>query len=46
MNKPTYAGKITNSGAQKVEAPLKSSKKSSSTVKVGNDLRSGKKAKK
>lgn len=38
-----YAGKIQNSGAQKVQAPLASqSKKGTSTVKKGEDLRGGK----
>ena len=37
-----YAGKIQNSGAQKVQAPLASqSKKGTSTVKKGEDLRGG-----
>ena len=35
-----YIGKIKNSGAQKVAAPLNSGNKSGkSTVKKGNDLR-------
>lgn len=37
-----YVGNIKNSGAQKVEAPFKTDKKSTGTVKQGNDLRSGK----
>lgn len=42
-----YAGSISNAGAQKVEAPFKSNgKKGNSTVKTGNDLRTGKSDKK
>lgn len=38
-----YAGSIQNSGVQKVQAPLKNeSKRGTSTVKKGNDLRTGK----
>jgi hypothetical protein len=36
-----YAGKISNSGVQKVEAPFKTSSKGTSTVKTGTDLRDG-----
>lgn len=38
-----YAGKISNSGAQKVQAPFQNAKKGNGTVKTGNDLRSGNK---
>ena len=39
-----YAGKIQNSGAQKVNAPLANTgKKGTSTVKTGSDLRTGNK---
>lgn len=39
-----YAGRIQNTGVQKVTAPFaNSAKKGKSTVKTGNDLRSGKK---
>lgn len=39
-----YAGRIGNSGAQKVTAPhANGAKKGKSTVKTGEDLRSGKK---
>ena len=35
-----YAGKIQNTGAQKVKAPFATSaKKGKTTVKTGNDLR-------
>ena len=38
-----YAGKIKNTGAQKVKAPAQDAgKKGKGTVKTGNDLRSGK----
>ena len=38
-----YAGKIKNSGTQKVQAPFSQGKTSGkSTVKTGTDLRSGK----
>lgn len=38
-----YIGKIKNSGAQKVEAPVKADgKRGKATVKHGNDLRGGK----
>ena len=38
-----YAGKIKNSGSQKVTAPFPSdSKKGTSSVKKGSDLRTGK----
>lgn len=41
--KPGYAGSISNSGAQKVSAPLSvDSKKGTGSVKTGNDLRTGK----
>lgn len=41
--KKGYAGSIGNSGAQKVKAPMPADgKKGKSTVKTGNDLRSGK----
>lgn len=42
--KSGYAGKIQNAGAQKVNAPYSSGgKKGQSTVKTGNDLRTGQK---
>lgn len=42
--KTGYAGKIQNSGAQKVQAPLANQgKKGNATVKKGEDLRTGKK---
>lgn len=42
-----YAGRIKNSGAQRVEAPFPASAKSTGCVKRGEDLRvSGGKAKK
>ena len=38
-----YIGKISNTGAQKVEAPIKpDAKKGTSKVTKGTDLRSGK----
>lgn len=38
-----YIGKITNAGAQKVQAPISNSgKKGNATVKKGEDLRTGK----
>jgi len=38
-----YAGKISNSGAQAVEAPLKKqANKGNASVKKGTDLRAGK----
>ena len=41
-NKTGYAGKIQNSGAQKVQAPLANqSKKGTATGKKGDDLRTG-----
>ena len=41
-NEKGYAGRIQNTGAQKVEAPFGSAgKKGTSTVKTGTDLRSG-----
>ncbi len=43
-DKKGYAGRIQNSGGQKVQAPLANNgKKGNSTVKTGNDLRTGKK---
>ena len=39
--RPTYAGRIKNSGVQKVEAPFATSKKSLAVVKNGDDLRCG-----
>ena len=39
--KKGYAGSIKNAGAQKVEAPFKTSKKAKPVVKKGADLRSG-----
>ncbi len=42
-NKPTYAGRIGNTGAQKVKAPFSSDGKGGKTiVKTGTDLRAGK----
>lgn len=39
-----YAGKIQNTGAQKVNAPFANTgKKGTSTVKTGSDLRTGNK---
>ena len=41
-DKKGYAGRIQNTGSQKVEAPFGSSgKKGNSTVKSGTDLRTG-----
>jgi len=41
-SKSGYAGKIQNTGAQKVKAPFANSgKKGKSTVKTGSDLRTG-----
>lgn len=38
-----YAGKISNSGTQRVEAPLRGKgNKGNSSVKKGTDLRAGK----
>lgn len=43
MAEKTYAGKIKNSGSQKVVAPYPAnSKKGTGKVKTGTDLRSGK----
>lgn len=39
--KPTYAGRIGNSGAQVVNAPFQRNDKPKSTVIRGNDLRTG-----
>lgn len=40
MSEKGYAGKISNSGSMKVEAPHKpTGKKGKSTVKKGDDLR-------
>lgn len=40
--KSGYAGKVQHTGAQKVSAPYSSSgKKGKSTIKTGNDLRTG-----
>lgn len=37
-----YAGKIQNAGAQKVKAPFAgSAKKGKTTIRTGNDLRTG-----
>lgn len=38
----TYIGKIKNTGAQKVKAPIDASTKKNSVVKKGSDLRCGK----
>lgn len=40
-DKKGYAGRIQNSGAQKVEAPFGDAKKGKASVKTGEDLRSG-----
>lgn len=43
MAKEGYIGKISNTGAQKVQAPVSTgSKKGNGTVKTGTDLRGGK----
>lgn len=43
MAKLSYTGRIGNTGAQKVTAPLAGSKKGGkSTVRTGDDLRKGK----
>lgn len=43
-DKKGYAGRIQNSGSQKVQAPLAGNgKKGNGTVKTGSDLRTGKK---
>ena len=40
--KPTYIGRISNSGAQRVEAPITpNGKKGTAQIKTGNDLRTG-----
>lgn len=36
-----YAGKVKNTGSQFVQAPFQQQKKSNSTVKRGEDLRTG-----
>lgn len=36
-----YAGKVKNTGSQFVQAPFQSGKKGTSTVKRGEDLRTG-----
>ena len=40
--KGSYAGRISNNGAQKVEAPFQSKKKSKAVVKKSSDLRTDK----
>ncbi len=41
-----YAGRIQNTGAQKVKAPFSTgAKKGKTTVKTGNDLRTGRSGK-
>lgn len=40
--RPGYAGKISNAGGQKVEAPFKTSTKSNAVIRTGDDLRAGK----
>lgn len=46
MEKKGYAGRINHSGVQIVKAPLAGeAKKGKSTVKTGNDLRTGGKGK-
>ena len=42
MATSAYAGKVKNSGIQKVEAPFKTKPAKSGTVKTGKDLRAGK----
>lgn len=42
MNKGSYVGKITNKGAQKVEAPLKQPASKKPKVHTGGDLRAKK----
>lgn len=38
-----YIGRITNAGAQRVEAPVNpGNKKGKAVIKTGNDLRTGK----
>lgn len=44
-NKPTYAGKISNAGTQKVQAPFPAESSPKNTVKRGEDLRTGKSGK-
>lgn len=39
--KPTYAGKIGNGGAQVVKAPFENNRKPESRVIRGTDLRTG-----
>lgn len=39
MKKPTYAGKITNKGSQKVDAIFTPERGKSGVVKKGEDLR-------
>lgn len=43
MKKDTYAGRVKNTGAQFVEAPFQTEKKSAGKVIRGEDLRTGKK---
>lgn len=43
MEMKGYAGSIRNSGTQVVKAPSQSTDQKKGTVKIGNDLRSGKK---
>ena len=38
-----YVGRIKNSGAQVVEAPIQTTVQKKGTVRTGGDLRSGKK---
>ena len=42
MKSNGYAGKIKNTGTQKVEAPFKTEQKSKGKVIKGRDLRAGK----
>lgn len=42
--KPTYAGRISNAGTQKVSAPFPAESAPKNTVKRGEDLRTGKKS--
>lgn len=42
MAEKNYVGRISNSGAQVVKAPVANVQKGKSTVKTGEDLRTGK----
>ncbi len=43
MSKSDYIGKIKNGGTQTVKAPNQTADPKKGTVKIGNDLRTGKK---